>query len=187
MSAIASAAVDSPTDDERATGPIVDQYHPHALDRCGPAGEVRPSRHADGARAAGLHALEPGHALRSAGPDLAQSRSLRALERPCLDAAVVGAASDRHPGGERRLRAAWASPRSRSTTSATSASSTARRRGIPNITGSRASRPRPVRSGRASPPASAWPSPRSGSPTATTGPASRSSTTTSMPFAATAA
>ena len=60
-------------------------------------------------------------------------------------------------------------------------------RAIPNITGSRASRPPPVRSARASPPASAWPSPRSGSPTATTGRASRSSTTTSTPSAATAA
>ena len=40
------------------------------------------------------------HALRSARPDLAQSRSLRAVERPRLDAAVVGAASDRHARGE---------------------------------------------------------------------------------------
>ncbi len=57
------------------------------------AGEVGASRHADGAGAAGLHAVEPGHALRSEGPDLAGSRPLRAVERPCLDAAVVDAAS----------------------------------------------------------------------------------------------
>ena len=38
--------------------------------------------------------LEPRHALRSAGSDLAQSRPLRAVERPRLDAAVVGAAPD---------------------------------------------------------------------------------------------
>ena len=63
-------------------------------------------------------------------------------------------------GGERRLRDGSASRRSRSTTSAASASSTARRPGIPSTTGSRASRPPPARSGRASPPASAWRSPQ---------------------------
>ena len=86
----------------RSTG---DQHDPHAVHRRGPAGEVGPSRHADGAGAAGLYAVEPGHALRSEGSDLARSRPLRAVERPCLDAAVVGPASHRHPGGERRVRA----------------------------------------------------------------------------------
>ena len=52
--------------------------------------------------------LEPGHALRPAGSDLARPRPLRALERPRLDAAVVGAASHRDAGGECRLRAARA-------------------------------------------------------------------------------
>ena len=93
---------------ERAIGPIVDQLHSHAVDRCGPAGEVRASRHADGAGAARLHALEPGHALRSAGSDLAEPRSVRALQRSCLDAAVVGAPSHRHPRGECRIRTARA-------------------------------------------------------------------------------
>ena len=83
-----------------------DQYDPHALHRRGPAGEVRPSRHAHGAGAAGLHAVEPGHALRSEGPDLAQSRPLRPVERPCLDAAVVGPVPDGHARGECGLRAA---------------------------------------------------------------------------------
>ncbi len=59
-------------------------------------------------------------------------------------------------GSERRSMSGSASRRSRSTTSATSASSTARPPAIPSITGSRASRRRPVRSARASPPASAW-------------------------------
>ena len=40
-----------------------------------------------------------------AGSDLAQSRSVRALERPCLDVALVRAAPQRDAGGERRLRA----------------------------------------------------------------------------------
>jgi len=48
------------------------QHHPHAFDRCSPAGQVRPPGHADGARAAGLYAVEPGHALRSPGSDLAK-------------------------------------------------------------------------------------------------------------------
>ena len=65
------------------------QHHPDAVDGCGPAGQLRASWNADGARAAGLHALESRHALRSPGPDLAQPRPLRALERPCLDAALV--------------------------------------------------------------------------------------------------
>ena len=143
-------------DDERPAGPVVDQHHSHPVDRRGPAGEVRPSGHADGAGAAGLHDLEPGDALRSAGSDLAEPRSLRAVERSRIDAAVVGAASDRHARRERRVRTARASRPSRSTTSATSASSAARRRVIPSIIWSRVSKPRPARSGRASPPASAW-------------------------------
>jgi hypothetical protein len=81
------------------------QHHPHAVDRRGAAGQVRASRHADGAGAAGLHDLEPRHALRSAGPDLAQPRPVRALQRPRLDAALVGASPHRRPGGECRLRA----------------------------------------------------------------------------------
>ena len=66
-----------------------------------------------------------------AGPDLAQPRPLRAVERPRVDAALVGAASDQHAGGERRVREARHARRSRSTTSGTSASSAARRPGHP--------------------------------------------------------
>ena len=49
------------------------------------------------------------------------------------------------------------------------------------------SRPRPDPLGKASPPAWAWPLPRCGSPTATIAPTSRSSATTFMRFAAMAA
>jgi hypothetical protein len=35
-----------------------------------------------------VHALESGHALRPAGPDLAQPRPFRAFEWTCVDAAV---------------------------------------------------------------------------------------------------
>jgi hypothetical protein len=61
------------------------------------------------------------------------------------------------------------------------------RRGTPSTTWSRELKPRQVRWGRALPPASAWPSRRSGSPIATTGRTSISSTTTFMPSAAMAA
>ena len=64
-----------------------DQHHPHAVDRRGAGGQVRPSRHADGAGAAGLHALEPGHALRSArtrsGPIATASCCRTATPRCC--------------------------------------------------------------------------------------------------------
>src|SRR5215472_4597374 len=88
------------TNEPGRIGPIIDQLHSHALDRCGPAGEVRTSRHANGAGAPRLHALESRHALRSAGPDLAEPRSVRALQRSCLDAAVVGASPHWHACGE---------------------------------------------------------------------------------------
>ena len=68
------------------------------------AGQFRAPRHPDGARAAGLHPLESGDALRSAGPDLAQPRSVRAFEWPRLDAAVVRTPPYQDPGRERRLR-----------------------------------------------------------------------------------
>ena len=103
-------------------GPARHQHDPHAVDGCGAGRQLRPSRDADGARAAGLHAVEPRHAVRPAGSDLARPRPLRAVERPRVDAAVVGAAPDRHAGRECRVRDGWASRRSRSTTSAASAS-----------------------------------------------------------------
>ena len=59
--------------------------------------------------------------------------------------------------------------------------------GIRNITGPQGSKPPPARSDKASPPASAWPSPRSGSPADTTDRASTSSITISTQFAGTAA
>src|SRR5262245_34997836 len=97
-----SAAVD-----RRATRPACDQLYPHAFDRCGPASQIGTSRNADGARAARLYDLEPGHAVRSARPDLAEPRPFRLVERPRLDVAVVGPASDRHARRQRRIRATW--------------------------------------------------------------------------------
>ena len=96
----------TPARDRGRAGPAVDQHHPHPLDRRGRARQVGPPRHADGAGAARLHDLEPRHAVRSRGPDLAQPRPLRPLQRPRLDAAVVRSPPHRDAGGERRLRAA---------------------------------------------------------------------------------
>ena len=45
-----------------------------------------------------------------AGSDLARPRPLRAVERPRLDAAVVGAAPHGHAGRECRVRNGWAEP-----------------------------------------------------------------------------
>ena len=50
-------------------------------------------------------------------PDLAEPRSLRALDRPRLDAALLAAAPDGRQGGQSKVRDARASRRSRSTTS----------------------------------------------------------------------
>ncbi len=80
------------------------QHHPHSLHGCRAAGQIRTSRHADGACSAGLHPLEPGNALRSGRPHLAQSRPFRPLQRPRLDAAVVRAAPHQDASGECRLR-----------------------------------------------------------------------------------
>ena len=110
------------------------QHDPHAVDGRRAAGEFRPSRHTDGLGAGGLYAVAALSALRSGGSDLAESRPLRAVQRPRLDAALFDAASRRRQGGQRRVRASAASSRSRSTTSSTSASSTASAPAIPNTT-----------------------------------------------------
>ena len=163
------------------------QHHPHAVDRRGAGGQLRPSGHADGARAAGLRAVEPRDALRSRRSDLAQPRPLRAVQRPRVDAAVVAAASHRRQGRQSRVRGAGpavgharrhqALPPDRQPRAGPS-------RVPPRC---RAWRRRPARSGRASRRAWAWRSRRSGSRRATTSPTSRSSTTTSTRSAATAA
>src|SRR5215831_13106524 len=66
------------------------------------------SGHPNGAGAARVHAVEPRHAFRSAGPNLAEPRSVRALQWSCLHVAVVGAPPQRYPSGECRIRTAWA-------------------------------------------------------------------------------
>ena len=88
-------------------------------------------------------------------PELVESRPLRALERPRLDAAVFAAASDRLS----------ARP---STSSRNSASSARAPRDIPSAISTSASKRPPARSARVSPMRSAWRSPRNCWPRNTT-------------------
>ena len=164
-----------------------DQHDPHAFHRRSPAGEVRPSRHADGSRAAGLRDLEPRSCAsirRTRSGQIAIDFVLSNGHASMLLWSVL--VPDRHARGKRATTSDWASRRSRSTTFAISASSGAKRRGIPSIIWCRALKRRQVHSVKASPPASAWRSRGNGLPAVTTSPASTSSTTTSMRFAATA-
>ena len=111
--------------------------------------------------------------------DLAEPRPLRALDGARLDAALLDAAPGRREGREpevRDARAAVGRPRRHQ---ATSASSTAGARAIPNTAGRPASRRRPGRSARGSRPASGWRSPASGWPRTSTARTSRCSTSTS--------
>ncbi len=105
-----------------------------------------------------VHAVEPRDALRPEGPDLAQSRPLRAVQRPRVDAAVVGAAPHRHAGGERRLRNRRQARRHARRHPPLPPARQQGARAIPNITWSRAWRRPPDRWGRASRRAWAWPS-----------------------------
>ena len=95
-------------------------------------------------------------AIRPRGPDLAQPRPLRALGRPCLDAALLAAAPDRRQGGQQGLRDAGRAVGAARRRSRSSGSCTASARATRSIAGPRASRRRPARSGRAWPTASAW-------------------------------
>ena len=161
-----------PTDDKRAVGPIVDQLHSHAVDRCGPAGQFRTSR--DAMALAPLvytlwnrvivsirrdpiwpnrdrFLLSNGHAsmLLWSVLLLTGTRAVNAEYERLGQPAV--SLDDIHP----------------------SVSSAARPRVTPNTIWCPGSRPPPDRSARALPPALAWPSPRRGSPTATIGRTSR--------------
>ncbi len=84
--------------------PTRDQHDPHALDRRDPEGQLRPPRHADGARPGRLHALAALPALRPGRPDLAGPGPLRALRRARLDVALLAALSGRRQSGRPRLR-----------------------------------------------------------------------------------
>ena len=77
------------------------------------SGEVGSSRHADGHGGDRGRAVEPAPAPQPREPALARSRSLRALERPRLDAAVRAAASHRLRPADRASCATSASSHSK--------------------------------------------------------------------------
>ena len=117
---------------------------PLSGDRRGREGEVRPSGHADGHGRRRHRAVLALSQIRSRRSGVAGSRSLRAVGRSRLDAAVCAAASDGLRG-----RDAW-------TNSRRSGNGDRRRPAIPNMATRRASRRPPGRWGRASRPPSAW-------------------------------
>ncbi len=67
------------------------ELDPHPFHGCRPAGELRPSRDADGARADRVPALHADDAPRPGPSGLARARPLRPLLRPRLDAPVLDA------------------------------------------------------------------------------------------------
>src|SRR5262249_43967104 len=85
--------------DKRKHNSTRDQYDPNTFNRCGSTSQVWASWHADGAGPFGLYDLESCVAIRSARPDLAQSRSLCALERPCFNAPLVDSPPHSGAGG----------------------------------------------------------------------------------------
>ena len=163
------------------------QHDPHAGDGRGRGRQQRPSRHADGPGAGRVPVVDAAPALRSGRAALAESRSLRALLRPCVDAAVFADSSGRH---SRR-----STPNGKVTDEPSLSLDEIKQlppMGQPHAgpSGVRphdaASKPRPARSARVAATASAWRSPAAGSPPATTSPASSCSTSTSGRSAATA-
>ena len=116
---------------------LADQHDPLSGRRRRAEGELRPSRAADGRRGDGLRAVDAPPEARSRRPALARSRSLRAVGRSRLDAALSPAAPDRLRPLARRPPEA-------------SASGAAARPDTRRVTSRPASRRRPGRSARAS-------------------------------------
>ena len=148
------------------------QHHPHPVHGRRAAGQLRPPRHADGAGAGGLRALAAPPALRPRPTRSGPTATASSSRGPRLDAALLAAAPDRREGGQPEVRdarrAVGAARRHQALPPA--------RQPVPRPPGVpldlAASRPPPARSARAWPPASAWPSPRSGWPRTSTAPAS---------------
>ena len=111
------------------------QRHPRAGDGRRPEGQLRPPRHADGARAARARAVHAHHEVRRERAGLAGPRPLRALGRPRVDAPVLHALP--HAGSA-----------SSSTTSSSSASGARARPGTPRRATPPGSRSPPARSGQ---------------------------------------
>src|SRR5678815_4709827 len=89
---------------KRTARPAEHQHHSHAVHRRHSASAIRAPGYANGPRTTCLYPLEPRSPFRSSRSDLAQSRSVRAVERSCFDAALVRTSPDEDAGRERRIR-----------------------------------------------------------------------------------
>ena len=89
--------IDHATADRHRHRPAGDRHDPHPLHGCRRGGEERPSRHADGAGAGGVHDLEGFPALRPGRSVVAQPRPVRPLLRPRLDAPLRADPPRGHP------------------------------------------------------------------------------------------
>ena len=85
-------------------GQAVHQHHSHAGNGRRAAGQLGPSRHADGVGAGRLLPVAAFPALRSGPSDLAQPRPLRVVGGPRFHAALFDAALDRRESGQRQVR-----------------------------------------------------------------------------------
>ena len=150
--------------------PACHQHHPYAVHRRRASGQfrairARPWRSRPWSTRSGIVCCVSTRRTRS-GPTAIASCSPTAMHRCCCGRVL-------HLTGTRAVNAEYETARQARGHArrhqAASANSTARRRATPNTIGFRAWRPPPARSGRVSPTASAWPSPRSGLPRATTG------------------
>ena len=159
-------------------GTAHDQHHPHPVDGCGPEGQQRPSRHADGAGAGGLHAVATTccATIRKIpiGPTAIGSCSPAATPRCCCIRCCTWRACSSWITTASRP-ASWPS---RWIRSSNSANCTAAAPGIPKRSKPPASKPPPVRWARVAATASAWPSPRGGWRRISIGPATTCSIST---------
>ena len=129
-SAVANLVLSSHVHHRRKRRTNCDQHDPHAGDGRGRGGQQRPSRHADGAGAGRLPIVDAAPALRSGRAALAESRSLRSLLRPRVDAALLADPPGRHPRSHAQTAKSPTSRRCRSTRFATSANGAAARPAI---------------------------------------------------------
>src|SRR5262245_436345 len=80
--------------------PVEHRHDPYALDRWRPTSELGASWRAYGLGRRGVFTVSASNALQPGGSNLAEPRSLCALSRPCLDAALLHAAPDRRKASE---------------------------------------------------------------------------------------
>ena len=100
-----SIATDSSSSRRPANnGSDLHQHHPDALDGCSAGRQFRASGNTHGIGAGGLLPLAGVPSLRSTRPGVAESRPLRSVDRPRVDAALFAPAPDGSARCQQRLR-----------------------------------------------------------------------------------